>query len=43
LNIQEQIKKYIVCQPEPEGGKIEMPIADGPLGSYFGVYRQIWY
>ena len=22
-----------------QGGKIEMPIADGPLGSYFGMFR----
>jgi PhnB protein len=21
-----------------EGGKIEMPIADGPFGSYFGMF-----
>ncbi len=21
-----------------EGGKIEMPIADGPLGAYFGIF-----
>ena len=23
-----------------EGGKVEMPIADGPFGSYFGMFAE---
>jgi PhnB protein len=32
------IKNKTLFNGLSEGGKIEMPIADGPLGSYFGMF-----
>jgi uncharacterized glyoxalase superfamily protein PhnB len=34
----EIIKNKTLFNGLSEGGKVEMPIADGPLGSYFGMF-----
>jgi PhnB protein len=34
----EIIKNKTLFNDLSEGGKFEMPIADGPLGSYFGMF-----
>jgi hypothetical protein len=34
------IKNKTLFNGLPEGDKVEMPIADGPFGSYFGMFAE---